>query len=80
MDPILRAAAKSWPNFRSKFPSVMSELSSLVQGLMNDIDIKPLHPKHKLLLYSPYVLSKQSWHFTIAISKFLAQDNDFPAF
>ena len=23
-------------------------LSSLVQDLMNDIDIKPLHPKHKL--------------------------------
>ena len=34
----------------------MSELSSLVQDLMNDIDIKPLHPKHKLLLYSRYVL------------------------
>ena len=48
----------------------MSELSSLVQDLMNDIDIKPLHPKHKLLLYSRYVLSKLSWHFTIAnISK-----------
>ena len=47
----------------------MSELSSLVQDLMNDIDIKPLHPKHKLL-YSRYVLSKLSWHFTIAnISK-----------
>ena len=44
----------------------MSELSSLVQDLMNDIDIKPLHPKHKLLLYSRYVLSKLSWHFTIA--------------
>ena len=45
-------------------------LSSLVQDLMNDIDIKPLHPKHKLLLYSRYVLSKLSWHFTIAnISK-----------
>ena len=45
-------------------------LSSLVQNLMNDIDIKPLHPKHKLLLYSRYVLSKLSWHFTIAnISK-----------
>ena len=43
----------------------MSELSSLVQDLMNDIDIKPLHPKHKLL-YSRYVLSKLSWHFTIA--------------
>ena len=24
MDPIFRAAAKSWPNFRSKFPSVTS--------------------------------------------------------
>ena len=48
----------------------MSELSSLVQDLMNDIDIKPLHPKHKLLLYSRYVLSKLSWDFTIAnISK-----------
>ena len=48
----------------------MSELSSLVQDLMNDIDIKPLHPKHKLLLYSRYVLSELSWHFTIAsISK-----------
>ena len=48
----------------------MSELSCVVQDLMNDIDIKPLHPKHKLLLYSRYVLSKLSWHFTIAnISK-----------
>ena len=47
-----------------------SELSSLVQDLMNDIDIKPLHPKHKLLLHRHYVLSKLSWHFTIAnISK-----------
>ena len=47
-----------------------SELSSRVQHLMNDIDIKPLHPKHKLLLYSCYVLSKLSWHFTTAnISK-----------
>ena len=44
----------------------MSELSSLVQDLMNDIDIKPLHPKHKLLLYSRYVLSKLSWNITIA--------------
>ena len=41
----------------------MSELSSLVQDLMNDIDIKPLHPKHKLLLYSRYVLSKLSLAF-----------------
>ena len=48
----------------------MSELPSLVQDLMDDIDIKPVHPKHKLLLCSRYVLSKLSWHFTIAnISK-----------
>ena len=33
---------------------------------MNDIDIKPLHPKQQLLLYSRYVLSKRSWHFTLA--------------
>ena len=48
----------------------MSELSSLVQDLMCDIDEEPLHPKNKLLLYSRYVLSKLSWHFTVAdISK-----------
>ena len=48
----------------------MSELSSLVQDLMCDIDEKPLHPKNKLLLYSQNVLSKLSWHFTVAdISK-----------
>ena len=43
-----------------------SELSSLVQYLMNDIDVKPLHPKHKLLLYIRYVLSKLSCHFTVS--------------
>ena len=32
---------------------------------MTDIDNKPLHPKNKLLLYSRYVLSKISWHFTV---------------
>ena len=42
----------------------MSELSSLVQDLMCDIDEKPLHPKNKPLLYSRYVLFKLSWHFT----------------
>ena len=48
----------------------MSELSSILQDLINDIDIKPLHPKDKLLLYSRYILSKLSWNFTIAnISK-----------
>ena len=42
-----------------------SELTSLVQELMTDIDSKPLHPKHKILIYSRYVLTKLSWHFTV---------------
>ena len=42
------------------------ELISLVNELMSDIDLAPLHPKNKLLLYSRYVLSKISWHFTVA--------------
>ena len=48
----------------------ITELTSLVQDLMSDIDMKTLHSKNKLLLYSRYVLSKFSWHFTVAdISK-----------
>ena len=43
-----------------------SELISLIDELMSDIDLKPLHPKNKLLLYNRYVLSKISWHFTVA--------------
>ena len=43
-----------------------TELISLANELMSDIDLKPLHPKNKLLLYNRYVLSKLSWHFTVA--------------
>ena len=43
-----------------------TELTTLVNELMTDIDSKPLHPRNKLLLYSRYVLPKLSWHFTIA--------------
>ena len=43
-----------------------SELITLVDELMSDIDQKPLHPKNKLLLYNRYVMSKISWHFTVA--------------
>ena len=43
-----------------------SELISLVNELMPDIDLAPLHPKNTLVLYSRYVLSKISWHFTVA--------------
>ena len=33
---------------------------------MWDVDLKPFHLKHKLQLYSQYVLSKLSWHLTVA--------------
>ena len=49
----------------------MTELTSLVQDLMSDIDMKPLHPKIKLLLYSSYVLLKFFWHFTVADKLYL---------
>ena len=42
------------------------ELTKLINDLMTDIDSKPLHPRNKLLVYSRYVLSKLSWHFTAA--------------
>ncbi|CAB3985277.1 Hypothetical predicted protein [Paramuricea clavata] len=43
-----------------------SELISLVEELMADIDSKPLHPKNKILLCTRYLLSKLSWHFTVS--------------
>ena len=43
-----------------------TELTTLFNELMTDIDSKPLHPKNKLLLHSRYVLSKLAWHFTVA--------------
>ena len=37
---------------------------------------KPLHPKNKLLLYSRYLLSKLSWHFTVTtISRTWVSEN-----
>ena len=44
----------------------MSELTSTVTELMSEIDLKPIHPKNKLHLYSRFVLSKVSWHLTVA--------------
>ena len=44
-----------------------SEILDLVINLMKQIDGIPCHPKNKLLLlYHRFVLSKISWHFTIA--------------
>ncbi len=53
-----------------------SEITSLIKDLMSNIDSKPLHPKNKLLLYSRYVLSKVSWHFTVSnISQTWVKEN-----
>ncbi|CAB3999364.1 Hypothetical predicted protein [Paramuricea clavata] len=53
-----------------------SELISLVEELMADIDSKPLHPKNKIPLYSRYLLSKLSWHFTVSsVSKTWVTEN-----
>jgi hypothetical protein len=42
------------------------ELIALLEDIMSEIDLKPLHPKNKILLYSCYLVSKFSWHFTVA--------------
>ena len=53
-----------------------SELSSIIDDLMTDIDSKPLHSKNKILLYSRYVLPKVSWHLTVAsLSKTWVTEN-----
>ena len=64
------------------FDSAMSnqvhkdKLSTLFTELPKEIDSSPLHPKSKLLLYSRFVLSKVSWHFTVAdLSKTWVTEN-----
>ena len=41
-------------------------LISNLQALLKKIDIFNIHPRNKLLLYDRYVLSKISWHLTVA--------------
>ena len=43
-----------------------SQLESLLSDLLNKIDTLRILPKNKLLLYHRYVLSKISWHLTVA--------------
>ena len=43
-----------------------STLLSTIKDLMMKIDCLACHPKNKLLLYHRFVLSKLSWHWTIA--------------
>ena len=53
-------------NFSMDNQNHLSEILDLVTNLMKQIDGIPCHPKNKLLLYHRFVLSKISWHFTIA--------------
>ena len=43
-----------------------SELINMTNTILAQIDQLPLHPKYKMLLYSRHLLSKISWHFTVA--------------
>ena len=53
-----------------------NKLSSLFSDFLKDIDSLPLYPRNKLLLYSRFVFSKVSWHFTVAdLSKTWVTEN-----
>ena len=63
-------------NFNMDNNDHMSTLLSTIKDLMIKTDNLPCHPKCKLLLYHRFVLSKLSWHLTIAnLSKIWVIDN-----
>ena len=63
-------------NFNMDNNDHMSNLLSIIKGLMIKTDSLPCHAKYKLLLYHRFVLSKLSWHLTIAdLSKTWVVDN-----
>ena len=43
-----------------------SELCDILTSTVTKVDFLPLHPKNKIALYNRYLLSKLSWHFTVA--------------
>ena len=43
-----------------------TEVLTLISDLMSNIDKILCHPKNKLQLYHRFILSKKTWHFTIA--------------
>ena len=53
-------------NYEMDTKSHQDQLVELTQGIMQRINILPLHPKNKIALYSRYLLPKLSWHLTIA--------------
>ena len=46
--------------------SCKSELCEILTSVLTEVDRLPLHPKSKIALYIRYLLSKLSWHFTVA--------------
>ena len=57
VSPFLSLRRGGSVHFRLNYYIHKSEISSLMEDLMSNIDSKPLHPKNKLLLYSRYVWS-----------------------
>ena len=53
-------------NFNMSDEDHKSEVYDTLTNILNEIDDLPLHPKNKILLYSRYVLSKISSHFTVS--------------
>ena len=53
-------------NFSMDNTDHMPALLSTINDLMMKVDCLPCHPKNKLLHYHRFVLSKLSWHLTIA--------------
>ena len=47
-------------------PFMIIFILDIVPGLLNKTDCIPCHAKNKLLLYHRFVVSKVSWHLTIA--------------
>ena len=53
-----------------------SKLTAELNKILSQIDLLPLHPKYKILLYSRHLLSKISWHFTVAdLTKIWVSEN-----
>ena len=42
-----------------------SKFTAELNKILRQIDLLPLHPKYKILLYSRHLLSKISWHCTV---------------
>ena len=53
-------------NFEMDNKKQKDELVQITTQIMKRINIFPLHPKDKVLLFSHYLMSKLSWHLTIA--------------